>query len=805
MKVRKLRKASLKELRVRGTQFIAMRVERYGGSSLTNLGTDQELIEKLDPTSRCALRSAEQLLEMFQARTEPRFFGGFSDRTSVGRELWGRMPEAATKIIERADSIVQARFDLLGFKNLSFGEPIDWHLDSVSGKRTPNLHWSQLDFLDANIAGDKKITWELNRHQYFSTLGQAFFLTGNEEYPQTFVKHLDSWMDQNPPKVGINWASSLEVAFRSISWIWALYFFKESPAVNSQTFVRVLKFLYLNARHLETYLSTYFSPNTHLTGEALGLFYLGTLLPEFKESNRWKRSGLRILTDELSRQVKSDGVYFEQASYYHRYTTDFYIHLLILLQANGQVVPPELATKLRALLDHLMYVTRPDGTTPLFGDDDGGRLMPLGMQAANDFRATLTTAAALLKRADYKYVGGEKVEEALWLLGVDHVREFDFIKAQAPAKQSIAFDDGGYYVMRDGWNNDANYLAFDCGAHGTLNCGHAHADALSFDLAAFGKTLLIDPGTYTYTGSKEMRDWFRSSLAHNTLTVDGQSSSSPDGPFSWNTIASAEKLSWISRDRFDWVVARHDGYRRLAAPVNHTRSILFLKKDYWVLLDEVSSEAEHQYDVWFHFDAGVKVDLVANRIVAVQSPHGEGGLELCAFAPQGEWHIEGGWVSHCYGEKSRADLCSFSARTRSTKFITFMLPVSASTGAQRVRMIEAVGGRAFEVVSEKGTDLLMIREDTNVETAQMASDSDLTWARFAAEEVLPEELVLIGGKHVQFQGRQILRSLKQIDYLVATRLGDQFRVETDAGTRDLSLPFADLTEVFAKLSHQVVS
>ena len=134
-----------------------------------------------------------------------------------------------------------------------------------------------------SVAGDKKITWELNRHQYFMKLGQAYVLTGDERYARTFVNHLEAWMDANPPKLGINWASSLEVAFRSMSWLWAFYFSnrrRARPDVET-----ALKFLYLNARHLESYLSTYFSPNTHLTGEALGLFYLGTLLPEFKRRN----------------------------------------------------------------------------------------------------------------------------------------------------------------------------------------------------------------------------------------------------------------------------------------------------------------------------------------------------------------------------------------------------------------------------------------------------------------------------------------------------------------------------------------
>jgi hypothetical protein len=293
-----------------------------------------------------------------------------------------------------------------------------------------------------------------------------------------------------------------------------------------------------------------------------------------------------------------------------------------------------------------------------------------------------------------------------------------------------------------------------------------------------------------------MRDWFRSSLAHNTLTVDGQSSSIPDDPFSWKAIATAQRLSWISRDRFDYVAARHDGYRRLPAPVSHTRHILFLKKDYWVLLDEVSSESDHQYDMWFHFVDGAKIDLAANRAVAVHSAHGK-GLELYAFPLEGEWRVERGWVSQCYGSKSRADLCSFSASTRREKFITFMLPLSAGKRARQVRMIEAVGGRAYEVVSERSTDLLMIRDGKKVETALMASDFDLTWARFVPERALPEELVLIRGQHLQLHGRQILRSEKRVNSLVASRFGNNFRIETGDDALDLSMPISELEGIFA--------
>jgi len=805
MKIRKLRKSGLKELRVRGRQFFSTMAERQGRSSLNVLPTDQALLGMLNATHGSAPSSAEDLFELFKRRIEPRFFAAFTERESTIEEIQRRLPHQSAKIIERANAILCGRFNLLGYEDLTFGDPVDWHFEPVSNKRSPNLHWSRLNFLDANVVGDKKIIWELSRHQYFVTLGQAYWLTGDERYAQAFVSHLNWWMDQNPPKMGINWASSLEVAFRSISWIWAFYFFKESTALTVEAFTRALKFLYLHARHIETYLSTYFSPNTHLTGEALGLFYLGTFLLEFKDSERWRNTGFEILTEQLSKHVKPDGVYFEQSSYYHRYTTDFYLHFLILLRLSAEQIPHQLEKSLTALLDHLMYITRPDGCTPLFGDDDGGRLVTLTFRAPNDFRATLATGAALFGRADYKYVAGDAIDEAIWLLGANDIRRMDHIEAQVPSQQSVAFKDGGYYLMRDGWATTSNYLWFDSGPHGTLNCGHAHADALSFELVTGGRSMLLDPGTYTYTGSDKMRDWFRSSAAHNTVTIDGKSSSLPAGPFSWKTIARTETLKWISRDRFDFIESSHDGYTVLPQPAYLSRSVMFLKHDYWILRDKVISGGEHTVDLRFHFAPRTNplINVTEKQaMVSVGGESGSGGLDVYVFGNEGCWRREEAWTSPCYGKKVRARVYAFSALINGNgELVTFLLPLSGDMKSEPViRAVEAIGGKAFEVTHPKGIDIVMIRADncSVVETARISSDYEWTWARFSDNnESLPEEFVLLGGQNLSIEGSEILKSDRHLNYLAGQKLGKTFQVEIEDGTFDLNLPIKSFESCFA--------
>src|SRR5262249_50358233 len=240
--------------------------------------------------------------------------------------------------LKTAEDALAGRLALLGHPNLDFGNPphspIDWHLDPVSGKRASVSHWSRLHPLDPLNGGDPKVVWELNRHTHFVTLGQAYWLTNDNRFAEGFVDQVSAWIDANPVGRGINWASSLEVAFRSIAWLWALHMCVDSREVTPDFLARLLKSLIEHGRHIERYLSYYFSPNTHPTGDALGLFYLGLALPELNRSKGWRALGLRILLDQAPKQVRADGVYFEQTSYYHRYTTDFYTHLFALTRAN---------------------------------------------------------------------------------------------------------------------------------------------------------------------------------------------------------------------------------------------------------------------------------------------------------------------------------------------------------------------------------------------------------------------------------------------------------------------------------------
>ncbi|OLD92225.1 MAG: hypothetical protein AUG84_01870 [Chloroflexi bacterium 13_1_20CM_4_66_7] len=731
------------------------------------------------------------MLQRFRTRSTPRFFVAFDEPGDVVAALRSRWPELEGRVLERAERICQGQFDLLGRSRLDFGTPVDWHRDPVSGVRSPRVHWSRIDHLNPTVAGEYKLIWELNRHQYFVTLGKAYWYTGDERYAATFVAHLMAWMDANPPKCGINWASSLEVAFRAISWIWGLYFFRTSPSLSAPAYLRTLKFLFLHGRHIETYLSTYFSPNTHLTGEAMGLLYLGTLFPELREAARWRRVGWSILVQALDKHVRPDGSYFEQSTYYHRYTTDFCLHAAILGQLNALPEKAAIDAKLRALLTHLMHLTQPDGRTPLVGDDDGGRLLVLDERPPNDFRAALATGAALLKRPDYRFVAGEAAEETVWLLGPAGVRAFEALESVPPTGTSQAFPDGGYYVMRDGWERDASSLLIDGGPHGVLNCGHAHADALGCTLVVRGRAVLVDPGTYTYTSPGELRDHFRSSAAHSTVTVARQSSSIPGGPFSWRHVGHNDVVAWRPGARCDYFEGAQDGYARLTPPALHSRAVLFVKGDYWIVRDRIRTDGDHEVEVHLQFAPGIALEIVSpNRAVASWSSDAHPGtLEIGVFGHEGVMRAGEGCVSSSYGALSPAYRCVFTARGRGPReVVSFLVPRSDSREVIDIQERPARNGRAFVIVGGQGEDVVLVGGSGEAAGEDLSSDADWVGVRSPQRGGPPREFVMLHGRRLRWRGRSLVQADAPVPYVSARRQGMDLYVEVDApGSCDVDL------------------
>jgi hypothetical protein len=556
---------------------------------------------------------AHQALSAAIATRPPRFVIAPSMREGTASRIAAAFPSAPADAVARADRIARGEYDLLGYDGLRFDAPEgvapDWHLDPVHARRAPASFWATVPYLDPAY-GDHKIIWELNRQQHLLALGRAYWLASDARYRDVALARIGSWLAANPPLTGINWASMLELGFRTLSWVWAIHFFTHADANDSEPWLLdVLLALDRQLAHVEQNLSYYFSPNTHLLGEGLALYVCGRALPLFRASERYAASGRQILVDQLTRQVGRDGGHLERSAHYHRYTLDFYILALAIARITADPVASVFESAVARLGFAARLLADDRGRLPHLGDDDGGMLFPMCGRAPDDIRDSLAEAGALVDRPDLRV--SDAPEEAWWMLAhpllapaLERARTVPPVDAIG----SAALPDTGYYVSR---SSAGDHLIVDAGRHGFENAGHAHADALSVTLTVRGVPLLIDPGTGSYTADPEARDRFRSSLLHNTLVVDGRSQSLPSGPFHWEHAADATAHVWRTNPGFDFLEASHDGY----APLSHRRHVLAVHGDVVIVADLVEGTGSHAVQVHWHLDPQWSVQVAGRQAI----------------------------------------------------------------------------------------------------------------------------------------------------------------------------------------------
>lgn len=602
-----------------------------------------------------------------------RFFFDPPEVQSILDFLRRRLPDVVDEIIHQAEQICRHRFDLLGYRGVEYGAQIDWHLDAVHAKRAPRRPWFRVRYLDFNQVGDSKITWELNRHQHMVTLAKAYRLTGRHQYGQELFEQWYDWQKQNPYPIGINWASSLEVAFRSLSWLWISHLLQECSVVPGRFACDLRRALMLNGRHIERFPSTYFSPNTHLLGEGVGLLFIGTLCPGSPAAQRWQHQGRQMVLREAQRQVRADGVHFEHSTYYHTYALDFFLHARVLAGLNGIFTPPEFDKTIEKMLEALCSLGN-SGPLPHLGDDDGGRVFDPRRNGLEHMLDPLALGAVLFDRGDFKAVAGDIREETIWLSGLDGAKRFDNLFSERPAPVSIGLEPSGLHVMSS-LEPVAQQLVINAGPSKRGRDGHRHADALSVHLAVDGDPVLIDPGTFAYVDQGCERNRFRGTAGHNTLHVDGLSQAEPGAPFEWRSRSSTDVNHWVNGSAFDFFEGSHNGYGRLPEPVEHRRSIFFLKSQFWLVRDVVKGAGIHQIGVDWHFADGGLI-AIPGGVTFLSNQQTSLGL---LFTSSHRWSCEicPDWYSPVYGRKEPAPLVRCMTRARlPVELVSLLIPTS---------------------------------------------------------------------------------------------------------------------------------
>lgn len=679
-----------------------------------------------------------------------RFFLTNDELLALAELIDNHYPELASTIRKRAEAICRHRFSLLGFNEIDFGSKLNWHLDVIHQKQAPLVPWHRVPYFDFEKVGDPKITWELNRHQHLVTLAQAFLIFKEQRYLDELTLEFRDWKQANPYPLGINWASSLEVGFRLLSWVWVRFLLKAAGAnlLDSE----IVQGVALHGAHIRRYLSTYTSPNTHLLGEAVALFVAGVTCREISASGEWTQVAWDIVLAESKRQVRDDGFHFEQSTYYHVYALDFFLHARLLAAKNGMPIPAEFDVTLLRMLGALQRLAE-GGAIPKFGDDDGGRVFDGTRNRAEHLSDPLSIGAVVYPDAGLRLPNQGPTAEALWLLG----------SAVAPAaggrsNQTSSPVSSGIFILHSGEHR----VVVDAGPQGTGNSGHGHADALSLTASSGGVECLVDPGTFSYSTYEGRRELLRSTGAHNTVEVDGLSQADPAGPFSWRTIPETKVHYWVHEQGFAALCASHDGYQRLQKPVTHRRWVILAGTILFVR-DMCHGEGRHRFASKWHFGANSRTEMIEGASsIACQL----GSARTILVAPTGSTlRLTEAWQSPGYGVKVPAPSMEISSEKDAPCEMALAIALgegnTTSIPALTESAAQSLSSFRLEIASSVHEFIFNDVPGSNWESGTMKSDAQFVHIQFA-ENAEPAVIHLCDASYFKFADEEMFSSEQRV-------------------------------------------
>jgi len=267
------------------------------------------------------------------------------------------------------------------------------------------------------------------------------------------------------------------------------YALKILDDLSSRECHHILEAMYLHAWFVSKHLSLYSSLGVHTIAEAVGLVFAGETFRASEEGKKWLKTGLKLLNDEARHQILDDGGPAEQSFHYFRYILDLYWLTVSFIERNNLSDCTYIRQRLTLGENFLTAFTNSDGKIISIGDSDDSFAIAPTMYP---------------KRSN----PGSK------------------------RRRIKTFSQAGYTVIV--YDKDSS-LIFD---HGPLGMeplyNHGHADALSIVLFKKEQPILVDPGTYHYNGVPEWRRYFKSTKAHNTVTVDGLDQAVQEDEFIWS-------------------------------------------------------------------------------------------------------------------------------------------------------------------------------------------------------------------------------------------------------------------------------
>lgn len=505
---------------------------------------------------------------------------------------------------------------------------------------------------------DNELRWQLHRHKWFTPMGKAYRISGDEKYAKEWVHQYMDWVQKNPlvnmkqeefelvsagevkedaDNVYFAWRQ-LEVSNRLQDQTCQFLLFCSASAFTPEFLTEFIVNYHRHGAHL---LKNYSAEGNHLLFEAQRMVYAGVFFPELKDAAIWRESGINILNREIKKQVYNDGGQYELDPHYHLAAINIFCKALRMADCNGfrNEFPSEYLDTVKNMIAFYANICFPDYTNPCFSDAKLG-----------DYQAELANYRdwlALFPDCDWiRYYATEGREGA----------PFPYLSHGALTS--------GFFTFRNGWKQDATVMVVKAGPKGEWHC---QPDNGTFELWFNGRNLFPDTGAYVYAGSAEvmkLRNWFRQTRVHNTLTLDGRN---------LETTQSVTGL-WQPEGKEQILVTENPGYKGL----KHRRTVFFVDQTYFVIVDEATGNARGTVNLNYHFREGaVNVDVEKNMVTTAYE--GPSNVKLQCFPEKSaSLRAEEGWRSTAYRQRVARTSVAFDTNkddAEAVRYITVIYPV----------------------------------------------------------------------------------------------------------------------------------
>lgn len=643
---------------------------------------DQPLSETLSN------RELASPVKYFQHRQDyaPKFFFDIHAAATY-KSLLSKWQPGDESSIEQANDLSRGFARFFSHERVNVEVPPRWHVDPFSNREFPSdRHWSQIgDF----AAGDIKLAWELSRFGFVFALVRANWRTGDDRYAEFFWQLVESWRTANPPEQGVNWKCGQEVSLRVMAWCFGLHGFAASSSSTPERLAMLAQMIAVSGRRIEANLNYALrQQNNHGISEAMGLWTIGCLFPEFVDSERWSRLGRDLLERQAKELIYDDGAFSQHSMNYHRVMLHDYIWSMRLGDTLDQPFSDDLRQRI-AKAGEFVYQLQEEtsGRVPCYGQDDGALILPLNDCGYRDYRPVVQ-ATHYLTTGRRRLEPGPWDEDLLWLFGPSALNS----STDTTVRQDLDAPTSGYFTLRS-----KDGFAFTRAA--AFRHRPAQADLLHVDIWWRGQNIAIDPGTYSYNAPEPWNNSFARTMFHNTVTVDGLDQMERASRFLW--------LPWIrgrsigrqtspNRHVSTWE-GTHDGFERLRDPVGYRRAIVKLGCEHWLVVDSVRGRKPHDYRLhWLLSDLPYKVEIDANALTLNADP-GRYRIALSASEPDAYFRVQRadpdgpvGWRSSHYHEREPAIAMTLETNAPCSIFASLFGPDTSQLSIVDNR-IEAIG------------------------------------------------------------------------------------------------------------------